>query len=591
MTGVLDSIGVLDRELDLFAEIAARESGAQMALIRFYDRPVGSGSFGLEASTLAAVLMREEGQVLELHDGLLSSVDAQHERRFFDDPCVSGSLHARFYARQPLVALDGSVVGTLCVFDRSTRNASSDQLLALAPIARAIMALTSAQKNSSQEQLALACASCVGLCTSGIAVFAGTDDVLDLIHPLFVNDALAHITGYSRDELLAGGLLQLVGEKTNTQKFSTMSARLRYEWLIIEVVSLYRKDGTRFTGEVRGERDRDVSGNVIHNMIIRDISLFHDAQQRLHLLSQGVDEADDFFLLATMDPENARIEYVNQSLCGNIGRQKHEIEHSSLLNLFSSENSPDLLGRIRTNIANREPVFHEVKMQRADGSTFWVDIVARLITDDDGFDHWLAVGRDSTLRRQTHEQLSELVAALDDVSESVVLYGFDEHDIPMIIYENQASYDGSFYPLSQMYSQRTAQAKLMRDGLARGFRMLRWIVRDDADARVRWIEVCARGIADTTGGTKRLLTHHRQCTPGFSESWLARLAQDLYVDSGASLETWTGNVCALCTEEQTFVVELPGSQSLWLVISWTRRLLHEDVARLRGLVRTRMEQR
>ena len=50
-----------------------------------------------------------------LDDGLFEVEDAREDARFFDNPLVLGDPHLRFYAGQPLKAINGQNVGTLCL--------------------------------------------------------------------------------------------------------------------------------------------------------------------------------------------------------------------------------------------------------------------------------------------------------------------------------------------------------------------------------------------------------------------------------------------------------------------------------------------
>ncbi len=70
-----------------------------------------------------------------LGDDILVIPDATLDPRFADNPLVTAEPYIRFYAGCPLVASDGSKVGTLCIIDRLPRTLRADQYIVLRDLA------------------------------------------------------------------------------------------------------------------------------------------------------------------------------------------------------------------------------------------------------------------------------------------------------------------------------------------------------------------------------------------------------------------------------------------------------------------------
>ncbi|SFC18478.1 diguanylate cyclase (GGDEF) domain-containing protein [Cupriavidus sp. OV038] len=69
-------------------------------------------------------------------DGILLIPDARLDPRFHDNPLVTGDPHIRFYAGCPLVAHNGTKLGTLCLIDRQPRTFDDDDRALLHDLAR-----------------------------------------------------------------------------------------------------------------------------------------------------------------------------------------------------------------------------------------------------------------------------------------------------------------------------------------------------------------------------------------------------------------------------------------------------------------------
>ena len=66
--------------------------------------------------------------------------DASKDERFANNPLVTGDLHIRFYAGEPLAARGGHVLGTLCVIDHEPHTLTDAQEDALKIVGQLVIA-------------------------------------------------------------------------------------------------------------------------------------------------------------------------------------------------------------------------------------------------------------------------------------------------------------------------------------------------------------------------------------------------------------------------------------------------------------------
>ncbi len=81
---------------------------------------------------------------------------------------------------------------------------------------------------------------------------------------VYVNPAFARMTGYSADELIGSDPRILHGAKTRRAILDRQQALIREGRSFVGELVLYRKDGSQFFMELRGDPVRDSDGRVTH---------------------------------------------------------------------------------------------------------------------------------------------------------------------------------------------------------------------------------------------------------------------------------------------------------------------------------------
>ncbi|MBE7157454.1 MAG: GAF domain-containing protein, partial [Rhodospirillales bacterium] len=78
--------------------------------------------------------------------------DATADPRFADNPAVTGQAKIRFYAGVPLLSPEGHPLGTLCVYDRTPRELSAEQVSQLSSLTQQAAHLLSLRRRVPTER-------------------------------------------------------------------------------------------------------------------------------------------------------------------------------------------------------------------------------------------------------------------------------------------------------------------------------------------------------------------------------------------------------------------------------------------------------
>ena len=277
----LDGLELLDtpaeQEFDDITLLASFICGTPIALISLIDR--GRQWFKSRVGIDIAETPRDIALCSHaiLGDDVFEVTDASVDKRFTDNPVVTGDLHLRFYAGVPLKTSDNHNVGTLCVIDREPRRLSEPQRDALKALGRQIMRLVELRQSTRRQTALRKQLVSETALSRAIVESAGTAIIstnLDGTIQAF-NPAAEELLGYTAGEMVctvtpevfhdagevarrAAELSQIHGEEIGG--FQTFVRPLRNEAMSTGEWTYIRKDGRRVPVALTLSTLRDEAG-------------------------------------------------------------------------------------------------------------------------------------------------------------------------------------------------------------------------------------------------------------------------------------------------------------------------------------------
>ena len=142
---ILDTIP--EEEYDNFTRIAAKICNTEASLITFLDkdRQWFKSHLGVDIKETPREISFCNYTIAD-PDHVLIVPDMRSDKRFSDNPLVTGDPHAVFYAGAPLVTPEGFALGSICVLDGKANNLNEEQQAALQSLAQQIVTRLELQK-------------------------------------------------------------------------------------------------------------------------------------------------------------------------------------------------------------------------------------------------------------------------------------------------------------------------------------------------------------------------------------------------------------------------------------------------------------
>jgi PAS domain S-box-containing protein len=304
-------------------------------------------------------------------------------------------------------------------------------------------------------------------------------------HPLrprviYANPAFYSLTGFDALDIANGAYPQLLGPETDRELVYSCALRVAAGDTVACEVLLYRKDGSHFWADVRSHPlDEPVDRCVL---MLRDVSAKRASDERLRLLSQALEQANDAIIITDATSPSLGgplIVYANPSFLGATGYTSDDLIGRSSLSIGAGTNDPNLLASVRRNVELGLGNEREALITRKDGSSFWMEIVAKPF--DDAFEqrsYRILIGRDITLRKRAFNQISLLMAAAEGAPDRIVLYERNGDGELEVAYENAAAAEAPRHRLLEMLAPGSPVAERTRSLLLGGERIARIVVDD-----------------------------------------------------------------------------------------------------------------
>jgi PAS domain S-box-containing protein len=395
---VLDTLP--EEALDDLTALAAQICGAPIALISLVDehRQWFKARFGWAmAETPRNISFC--GHALHERD-LFIVPDATRDKRFAQDPMVTGEPRIRFYAGAPLVNSEGAALGTLCVIDHVPRTLTLEQEQALRVLARQVMTHLELCRHTrelveSEEKFRL-------LAESITDVFWITS--IDLQEIYYVSPGYERIWGRSTEELYANPhqWSECIVPEDRERVLSVFAALMENEPTASVEYRIARPDGAIRWVQARGFQVRDATGRLVRlTGIVADITERKGAEIASRHVASLVQFSDDAIIGKDL---NSIITTWNKGAEKIFGYSAGEMEGTSIMRLIPADRQGEeshILGKI----GRGESVDHfETVRKTKSGRLIDVSVTASPIKDSSGKVIGVSkVARDITERKRAEE--------------------------------------------------------------------------------------------------------------------------------------------------------------------------------------------
>ncbi len=276
----------------------------------------------------------------------------------------------------------------------------------------------------------------------------------------------------------------------------------------------------------RGRPFFDAEGRVRYlDGVFFDVTAQRGAEERLRMLEAAVQEATESVLVteAAMAAPGPKMVYVNRGFERMTGYTAEEAMGQTPRVLQGPLTDPDVIERLRQNLAHDEPFFGQTINYRKDGTPFRIEWSINPVIDASGkTTHYVAVQRDITERYRIEERLRLLESAVDSAHDAVAVLTAVDGGPARITYLNSAFTRLNGYTLADMAAgglerllgpEADAEVRAQMAALAGGQAVATLDVRTHDRAGTRfWSEFSSACVASNDEGQRHWVVVQRDVT-------------------------------------------------------------------------------
>ena len=247
-----------------------------------------------------------------------------------------------------------------------------------------------------------------------------------------VNPAMVRMFGYeSRDEMLAVDIRRDMYFAPRDRK----SELLQHGEDSVDTFRMKRKDGSEIWVEDHGRYIHDEHGKIIfHEGILRDVTprLKAEAERRqaegmLRQFKNIMDDSNDAIFI--IDLETSRYKYFNERACLLLGYNREELGQRGVVDIASHVPNQDVWHERVALVRERNGLIFETNYRRKNGTSFPVEVSARVLEYEDG-ETIVALVRDITERKRAEQERERLISELEAKNTELTQFTYTvSHDL------------------------------------------------------------------------------------------------------------------------------------------------------------------